>query len=111
MWKTPVGRVRGVGMVEGVSYLLLVLVAMPLKYVLKIPEGEAAVFWVGAVHGGLFVAYAFVAFLAYFTGHLSRKLLGLAAVASLLPFGPFVIDHKLKAADAEPGGDPEPPSW
>ncbi len=111
MWKSPVGRVRGVGMIEGVSYLVLLLIAMPLKYIFKVPAGEAIVFWVGAVHGGLFVAYAFVAFRAYFTGHLSSKLLGMAALASLLPFGPFVIDHKLKAAQPEPGGEPEPPSW
>jgi integral membrane protein len=106
MWKSAVGRVRAVGMIEGVSYLVLVLVAMPLKYLLKHPSGEAAVFWVGAIHGGLFVAYAVVAFHAYFAGRLSSKLLGLAALASLLPFGPFVIDPKLKAAEPLPDAAP-----
>ena len=59
------------------------------------------VFWVGAVHGGLFVLYAVVAFWAWGKGHLSDKLLGYAALASIIPFGPFVIDRKLKAAEAQ----------
>ena len=96
MFKTPVGWVRGIGMIEGVSYLLLLGVAMPLKYRLKIPEAEAIVFWVGLGHGVLFLAYAFVAFHANSKGHLSRKLLGFTALASILPFGPFVIDRTLK---------------
>jgi integral membrane protein len=105
VWNSPVGRVRGVGMIEGVSFLVLLLVAMPLKYRFKLPEGEAIVFWVGLVHGVLFVTYALVAFRANHTGHLPKKLLGYAAVASVVPFGPFVIDRKLKQAAAS--GDPD----
>ena len=100
MWKTPVGRVRGVGMIEGVSFLVLLLVAMPLKYIVKHPSGADVVFWVGAVHGALFISYATVAFRANYTGHLPGKLLGYAALASVLPFGPFVIDSKLKTVQS-----------
>jgi integral membrane protein len=99
----PVGRVRVVGFIEGVSALVLFFVAMPLKYIVKHPSGTDAVFWVGAIHGGLFVLYAAVAFHAYFKGHLSQKLLGYAALASIVPFGPFVIDRKLKAAEVSDG--------
>jgi integral membrane protein len=101
MLNTPVGRVRAVGMIEGVSFLVLLLVAMPLKYIVKHPSGPDAVFWVGAVHGALFIAYAAVAFRAWGKGHLSDRLLGYAALASVLPFGPFVIDKKLKAAETQ----------
>jgi len=104
--RTPVGWVRGVGFIEGISALILFFGAMPLKYVPALqgidgqPElGLNAVFWVGAVHGGLFVAYALVTFSVWGAGHLPSKLLGLAAVASIIPFGPFVLDHKLKAIE------------
>ena len=101
MLKSPVGRVRAMGMIEGVSALVLFFVAMPLKYIVKHPSGTDAVFWVGAIHGGLFVLYAVVAFWAWGKGYLSDKLLGYAALASIVPFGPFLIDRKLKAAEAQ----------
>jgi integral membrane protein len=96
---SPVGRVRAVGFVEGCSALLLFFVAMPLKYIVKHPSGTDTVFWVGAIHGGLFVLYAAVAIWAWYRGHLSDRLLGYAAVASIIPFGPFVIDRKLKEVE------------
>jgi len=97
VWKSPVGRVRLVGMIEGVSFLILLFIAMPLKYLVKLPEGREIVFWVGLVHGLLFISYAVVTFRAWGQGHLTAKLVGLAALASVLPFGPFVLDRKLKA--------------
>jgi integral membrane protein len=101
MFKTPVGRVRGVGMIEGVSFLVLLLIAMPLKYLFKLPEGEAIVFWVGMAHGILFLAYAVVAYTAWKRGHLTDRLFGIAALASVLPFGPFVIDRWLWQVEKE----------
>jgi integral membrane protein len=90
-------------MTEGVSFLLLVFVAMPVKYLSPYPEvGKDVVFGVGLVHGLLFVAYAAVTFAAWGRGALTAKLVGLAALASLLPFGPFVLDRKLKAVESSP---------
>uniref|UniRef100_UPI0036F1CD20 DUF3817 domain-containing protein n=1 Tax=Gemmata palustris TaxID=2822762 RepID=UPI0036F1CD20 len=98
MFQTPVGRVRAAGLVEGVSALILFFIAMPLKYLSGMPElGKEVVFWVGAIHGGLFVAYALITFTAWGQGALRAKHVGMAAVASIVPFGPFVIDRKLKA--------------
>jgi integral membrane protein len=89
-------------MIEGVSFLLLLFVAMPLKYLSGFPElGKSVVFWVGLIHGLLFITYAAVARAAWKQGHLPNKLFGLAAIASILPFGPFVIDRKLKAVETE----------
>jgi integral membrane protein len=85
-------------MLEGVSFLVLVCIAMPIKYLSAYPElGKDVVFWVGLGHGLLFISYATVTFVAWGKGALPAKLVGLAALASLLPFGPFVLDHKLKA--------------
>jgi integral membrane protein len=102
MSANAVGRVRAVGTVEGVSALILFFVAMPLKYVVKLPEGKDIVFWVGLIHGVLFVAYAAVTFFAWGKGAITAKLVGLAAIASIVPFGPFVIDRKLKAVEPTP---------
>ncbi len=100
MFSTPVGRVRTVGTLEGVSFLLLMFVAMPIKYLSGYPElGKEVVFWVGLAHGVLFISYAAVAFAAWAAGALTAKLVGFAAVASLLPFGPFILDHKLKVVE------------
>lgn len=112
MWNDPVGRVRGVGLIEGTSALVLFFVAMPLKYLSGMPDvGKTAVLWVGSIHGGLFLAYAAVAFWAWGRGHLSSKLLGYAAVASVVPFGPFVLDRKLKAAEDAGGSTPPEEVW
>jgi integral membrane protein len=109
VFNTPVGRVRGVGFVEGISALILFFVAMPLKYLSGMPEiGKPVVFWVGLIHGLLFISYATVTFVAWGRGHLTAKLVGLAAIASIVPFGPFVIDRKLKAFEDAPPNDDVP---
>ena len=95
-WKTAVGRVRGVGMLEGISFLLLMGVAMPLKYFAGIPE---AVRWTGWLHGALFLVYCLVIFTAWGEKHLSLKKSALAFAASLVPFGPFFIDAMLAKED------------
>lgn len=85
--------VRATGLLEGTSYLILLFIAMPLKYLFGEP---AAVQVVGSAHGGLFVLYVGVALWA------SRKLqwplfkLGLVVLAAVLPFGPFVLDRSLR---------------
>jgi integral membrane protein len=84
-------------MIEGVSFLILLFVAMPLKYLADHPE---AVLYFGWIHGVLFISYAVVTFRARAQGHLTWKLVGFAALASVLPFGPFVLDRRLKEVEA-----------
>jgi integral membrane protein len=108
VFNTPIGRVRAVGFIEGVSALLLFFVAMPLKYLSDFPStGTTIVFWVGLIHGILFLTYAAVTFMAWGKGHLTAKLVGLAAIAAIVPFGPFVIDRRLKAVERGSGALPE----
>jgi integral membrane protein len=83
------------GWLEGGSYLLLLLIAMPLKYVWGEP---GMVRYVGMAHGLLFLAYVGLAFAMYDREDWSMKKLGMALLASLLPAGPFVFEAKaLKA--------------
>ena len=79
------------GWLEGGSYLLLLIIAMPLKYVWGEP---AMVRYVGMAHGLLFLAYVGLAFAMYDREDWPMKKLGWALLASLLPFGPFVFEHK-----------------
>ncbi len=76
---------------EGISYLLLLCIAMPLKYVWNFPE---AVKYVGWAHGMLFMMYAGFLPFFLFKGHWTFSRTALAFVASLLPFGPFIFDKK-----------------
>lgn len=98
--RDPVGRVRALGMVEGVSFILLMGVAMPLKYWANMP---LAVTYVGWAHGALFIAFLLVLFIAWAGGALSLGRSALAFVASVIPFGPFLIDRHL--AKSTPTGD------
>ncbi len=91
-WKSPVGRVRLIGMFEGVSFLLLIGVAMPLKYLAGFPEAVKVTGW---LHGFLFICYCLAIFAAWISGHLSFGKSALGFAASLIPFGPFLIDRKL----------------
>jgi integral membrane protein len=91
---SPLGRLRVIGMIEGASFLLLLGVAMPLKYMLGMPQMVSIV---GAAHGGLWLAYLASVLevkLALGWGWLRVTQ---AVVASVLPFGPFVLEPRLRA--------------
>lgn len=90
--KTPLGRLRLVGFVEGLSFLVLVGIAMPLKYLAGQPE---MVRLVGMVHGALFVSYTFLLIQTAVELGWSFGKTGLGLLASMLPFGTFYADRKL----------------
>lgn len=90
--KTSIGRLRVNGFWEGVSFLVLLGIAMPLKYVWDEP---AAVRVVGMAHGILFMLYVWAAIQAALEHDWDWKRTGLVLLASLLPAGPFIVDAKL----------------
>ena len=84
---------RVVGFLEGISFLLLLFIAMPLKYIL----GNAVlVKYVGMGHGVLFMIFLAVLFIVCEKQKWSIKVFIYGLIASILPFGPFVFDHYLK---------------
>ena len=85
---------RVIGYLEGLSFLLLLFVAMPLKYLAGHPEGVKAL---GMPHGILFIAYVALAYNLSIEQGWPRKRLGLALLAAFLPFGTFVFDRKYLA--------------
>ena len=93
MFSSLVGRLRILGLIEGFSFIALVFIAMPLKYIFGKPE---AVSVIGSLHGGLFVLLVlFAIYVGYVKGWSFWKVTVWVLIGSVLPFGPFVVDHKL----------------
>lgn len=84
---------RRVGLIEGVSFLLLLGVAMPLKYLYEMP---IAVSIVGAIHGFLFIWYCIVLWFAKTEQHWSCGKAVLLFCAAVVPLGPFIAEIWLK---------------
>ena len=83
--------IRRVALVEGIAFLALLGVAMPLKYVWDLP---VAVKIAGPVHGALFLVLCW----QLMGSELPRKLRLTVLVAALLPFGTFFVDRQLRDA-------------
>ncbi|HEX2872310.1 MAG TPA: DUF3817 domain-containing protein [Polyangiaceae bacterium] len=84
---------RWVAFLEGVSFVLLLFVAMPLKYWAGLP---LAVRIVGMVHGLLFVLFIGALFRAAVEREWPARRWGLAFLSSLVPFGTFAFDRSIK---------------
>jgi integral membrane protein len=80
-------------MYEGVSYLVLLFIAMPLKYFADMPM---AVTIVGGVHGALFVAFIILSYLVKEQHHKNFWWMVKAFLASIIPFGTFYMDKEWK---------------
>lgn len=80
-----------IAFLEGVSLLLLLFVAMPLKYMFEQPE---MVRIVGMAHGLLFVAYIVLAGMLKMEQDWPWKKFLIVCVASVVPFGTFYIERK-----------------
>jgi integral membrane protein len=80
-----------VAIAEGVSFILLLFIAMPLKHFFGMPMAVKVVGW---AHGVLFIAY-WIAALPLFTKLKwdAERIVGLG-LASVLPFGTFVLERK-----------------
>jgi integral membrane protein len=91
--KTPLSRLRQIGDIEGISYLLLLGVAMPLKYFAGKPE---AVTIVGGIHGFLFVAFGIALIDVWIREKWSFGKVIVAFLSSLIPFGTFWLSGRIR---------------
>lgn len=90
---TPLGRFRIVALLEGVSYVALVFLCMPLKYWAEI---EWPVKVTGWAHGVLFMLYIALLVYVHFANNWSVVKSFFAFIASLIPFGTFVLEWYLR---------------
>src|SRR5262245_2231412 len=89
---------RKTAVAEGVSFLLLLGIAMPLKYIAGFP---VAVTIVGSVHGILFIAFMVLAWEMKDEPYVkawkkSVSWMSICFIAAILPFGTFILDKKLR---------------
>jgi integral membrane protein len=90
--KTQIGRLRLLAFVEGVSFLVILFITMPLKYYFDTPQPNKVF---GMVHGLLFVLYVFWVIQVKIEQDWTFKKMGLALLASIIPFGTFWADLRL----------------
>ena len=89
-----VDQLRWIGNVEGISFLVLLFIAMPLKYMFDFPMAVKVNGW---VHGVLFVFYIAAVLRTAYLIKWDFMRVGIALVASLIPFATFVLDRRLKS--------------
>ena len=82
-----------IGFAEGSSFLTLLFIAMPMKYFLGMPE---VVKVVGSIHGALFVLYVGLLATIHVRQRWSSMFSLYALVASIIPFGTFMLDKQLR---------------
>ena len=82
-----------VALLEGISYVLLLAIAMPLKYFFDFPQAVKIVGW---AHGVLFMLYAILLLVCWIKYKWSFGRVFLYFIASLLPILPFIVERQLK---------------
>ena len=82
---------KWIGTLEAISFLILLGIAMPLKYIWNMPE---AVSVIGMAHGILFMAYLYGAFIMKPKLGWSLPTLAVVVLCSIIPFGPFYAERK-----------------
>lgn len=90
---------KWVSYTEGASMLLLLFIAMPLKYMAGISEVVSVV---GMAHGVLFVIYMLFVASFFFSKQWTFKTSFLASIASIIPFGPFVFEGRITKQQQPP---------
>ncbi|HEY6262552.1 MAG TPA: DUF3817 domain-containing protein [Nitrospiraceae bacterium] len=89
---------RMTALAEGVSFLTLLFVAMPMKYFMGMPE---VVRVVGSIHGGLFLFYVGLLAIVHTKQGWTLTFSLFAFVASIIPFGTFMLDKHLREKEVE----------
>ncbi len=96
--KNTVTLLRRIAFIEGVSFLVLLGIAMPLKYMAGMP---LAVSIVGMAHGILFVLFGFALMRVMMTTSWPMSRAALVFISSLLPFGPMLLDARMRQWERE----------
>lgn len=98
MFNNPVAALRKAAQVEGLSFLVLLGVAMPLKYALDLPLAVKIVGW---IHGILFMWLCLLLVFVLRKANWPFVRALQVFIAALLPFGPFVLDKRMVEYEKE----------
>lgn len=93
LFKTKLGRLRIIGFLEGISLLILVFVAVPMKYYFLDPSLTKSL---GPIHGALFLLFIInTVGVGIEQNWRFRKTTWKVILACFIPFGTFYIDRKI----------------
>lgn len=95
---TTLGRFRIIAFIEGVSFVVLLFIAMPLKYMMGMPE---AVRITGMAHGLLFVLFMFLLLQSSIEYGWRIKKIALLFLLSIVPFGTFWAEKKILSQEID----------
>lgn len=98
MKSTVLKFLRIMGILDGISLLVLLSVAMPLKYFADLP---IAVRITGSIHGGIFLIYLLSILLVQLRIRWAFRYSLIAGIVAFIPFGNFVFDRFIKKYDAK----------
>ncbi len=93
MFSSSIKNFRVISFVEGISYLTLLFIAMPIKY---IGDNPAPVKIVGMTHGILFIIFICLMYIAAREHRWDKRFTFYAFITSIVPFGMFFLDKNLK---------------
>ncbi|HLP53437.1 MAG TPA: DUF3817 domain-containing protein [Fluviicola sp.] len=92
LFKTKFARLKVIAFLEGISFIILMFVALPLKYIWKEPW---LVSNIGMVHGALFVLYLLSIIQSKIELRWANGKTALAMLLSIIPFGTFYVVGKM----------------
>lgn len=93
LFKTKIGRLRIIGFLEGISLLVLIFIAMPMKHYYNNPSLTK---FLGPVHGAIFLLFLFNTLSVGVEQNWKFKTTTWKIiVACFVPFGTFYIDSKI----------------
>ena len=98
MPESKIGQFRVIAKIEGISFIVLLFIAMPLKYLMGI---AIATKLVGMIHGGLFLWFIYAQYEASKEQKWGIKFDAIAFILSLIPFGSFYLTNKLFRIESE----------
>ena len=98
MLDSSLKRFRIISFVEGISYLALLFIAMPIKY---LGDNPILVKIVGMTHGVLFMLFVYLLYVVARKHKWNKKFVFFAFITSLLPFGMFFLDRDLKKKELD----------
>ena len=87
-----IGWLRLIALLEGISFLLILFVSMPLKYIWNMPSPNI---YIGYSHGVLFMLYVVTVIFMSRVLSWNMRTLFMALMASIIPFGTFWADKTI----------------
>jgi integral membrane protein len=109
LFKSPVGRLRIIGFLEGISLILLIFIAVPLKYLFHYPD---LVGMLGPIHGLLFCLFVFLTLSVGVSCQWSFSLTTWKVLlACIIPFGTFYIDKHILLPQSILDGQHKTEDW